>query len=227
MFSLDNHFIDSNVILGFVIDWDGLKSKCRKYFQNACNRYASENVYDECESVLSDVKDWVLKFLHAISKEHPIISSYFKKDLDVLIEKTATQHSNSMREYQKIVDVLRSFSNHHQIELRNIMTGNNPYKPFRKTVTNAFKDSRRNFISVFNHLITKSEKHPFSLGLKYKSHILKRQIHNTDFKILLDAYHFSDNYLTEQMAFITFDNGIKDVRLSIEQEFGFKVFMPP
>jgi predicted nucleic acid-binding protein len=65
----NDHFIDSNVVLGFVIGWDSLRDKSSSYFDlEDIIRYSSERVYEECEIVLNNIKRWILLFIYKIHK---------------------------------------------------------------------------------------------------------------------------------------------------------------
>jgi hypothetical protein len=228
MHNYENHFIDSNVILGFIIE--GLDSKYGNYFSLSFDRYASQNVYNECENVLNNNKTWILRFIKVIKKEFDVkkIENY-KEELSLIIGKVGSFFYNpSTIMGKKVLNVLSSFSENHESELKSLITGSFEFKVFQRNITDANKKARKKLMCVFDEMITEKNGHPAPIKDFFQQYqkLKGMGMHKNDFILIVDTYFISYYYVKEDLAFITFDGHIILLKKTIEDEFYIKVFKP-
>ncbi len=225
------HFIDSNVVIGFVIGWDNLKCKSAKYFDlQDFVRYSSERVYYECETVLNNNKRWILQFINKIHKDcEKKSSTNFTSDLSKILDNTVSNICEQYKyECKKVESSLIGFSEKYQKELVEIMQGNLKYNIFRARIVKAFNEATDNLEIVFDNLLEKKVC-PSNLGSTLFSeyqNLQKTGLHGTDIKILLDSHYVSFRERTSKIGFITFDNGIIKVKSKIEEIISVRVLKP-
>jgi hypothetical protein len=221
-----NHFLDSNVIIGYVIGWDGLNISSGNYFNLNFKRYASDNVEKECEFVLDKIKTLILRFIKKILTECTNIK-YLNHDLNDLIETIASKFSNPSFNYDSTKKTLRNFSNEHITQIKDIISGKLEFKQFRKNITDSFKVSRKNLKIVFKYKLYKKDSHPSPMSFFGQFQTLRAcGIHKEDFILLVDAYYLQNTCVKSEMPFITFDKGIIKNNDKIEENFYFKVIKP-
>lgn len=227
MHTFKNHFLDSNVILGFIL---GEHKKYGKYFSLNFRKYASVNVYNECVDVLDHNKNWTIRFINIINKELVGKSSNnYKIELSLIIDRVTSPYTDhSVRLGKKVFNVLSSFSEVYAKELDLIIKELLDFKVFRKMITNSFKTSRNRLKCVFDKLVTMKNGHPSPMGDFFNQYQKLRSLgmHSSDFKLIADTYYISHNYIKTDLAFITFDGHIILLKEDIEEEFYIKVFKP-
>jgi hypothetical protein len=225
------HFIDSNVVIGFVIGWDNLKSESTKYFElQEFIRYSSERVYEECEKVLNNNKRWILQFVNKIHKDCEKKSSTnfildLSKILDNIVYDICQQYTN---ECKKVKGALKGFSEKYENELVEVMKGNLKHNIFRASIVKAFNNATDNLEIVFDNLLEKKIC-PINLSNTLFSeyqNLQKIGLHGTDIKILLDSHFVSVRERVSKIGFITFDNGIIKVKSKIEKIICVMVLKP-
>lgn len=232
MINYEHHFIDSNVIIGYIIGWDNLRKKSITYFDmRKFIRYGSENVFNECEGVLARNKIWIKQFIDNINKEceHKSSTNY-QRDLFKIIRKVTFKISHNSLSFKKVSRILLGFSYTFRPELIDMMKGNIKSLILLKRIDEAFKEARKNLIKIFKYIIDKKSV-PQNLKMillpQYQKLQTARNLHTEDIMILLDSHYISTRYARKVIAFITFDNGIIESKQVIEGQLGIKVFKPP
>jgi len=223
MYTFDNHFLDSNVIIGYIIN--DLNSKYGKYFSLSFNRYGSQNVFNECEDVLNNNKNWILRFIKFIDNQLKNKSSDLKKEIKKIIPKIAKYFYNPKDiMYKKVVDVLSNFSERYENKIKSVINGNIEFKIFRKEISDAFKEARKKLIYVFDNLIILKDGHPRPMVDFFDKYQKLRAmgLHKKDFILIVDAYHTN----ISKLAFLTYDSHLILLQEDIEEEFCINVLEP-
>lgn len=73
MYDKDHHFLDTNVIIGYTVEWDDHNHFSRRYFtrtcENDCELHTSTRVEDEARSVVEDCRRLILQAFELMSSE--------------------------------------------------------------------------------------------------------------------------------------------------------------
>lgn len=71
MFDREEHFLDTNVIIGYTVKWDSHSMTCKSYFSeieaNGCNLQTSITVENEARTVIEECRRLVLQAVEALS----------------------------------------------------------------------------------------------------------------------------------------------------------------
>lgn len=64
-YCFNEHFVDSNILLGFVLRWDSFNIDCYNYFVKKWSINTSNRVYEECETVITRYRKLHTNFLES------------------------------------------------------------------------------------------------------------------------------------------------------------------
>lgn len=219
------HFLDSNVILGIIIEDDGSYNDSKKYFDLNFENCASDRVYKECDDVLNDNKTRLLTFLKRVNKDK------ISKNLELLrvIQEIASESSNNPDVGDRITKSLIGFCVSYKEKINDMIKGNEDYKVFRRKIIDAYKMSQERLDIIFKNKIEMKKCHPAPAQLFSQKQSLQAEgVHNSDFLLLADAFYIQNTDLNrgEYLAFLTFDKTIIQAKSTIEEEFIIHVSNP-
>ena len=135
MDTYDLHFLDSNVIIGLILEWDNLNGRCSSYFGCAADKNTSQRVYNECKSVFNKSRGWSLQFIRQLKDEfakqsftnpHKELNEFSEK----FIEKICIYEPEDCK---KVDSVIKGLINDCESRLINIMKNSNFYINFKMT----------------------------------------------------------------------------------------------
>lgn len=133
-----NHFLDSNILIGSLTEWDGQHYRTYRYMQQeGFRRHTSERVYRECVGVLGRFRRIILQYLEYLGQNLPASPDPLKLDwtIDRLTERRMRSLVNRREQ-----NVLRSFVRRNREDLRNSALGTEEERrAFRRDVANAIK----------------------------------------------------------------------------------------
>jgi len=67
-----HHFLDANILIGSLTEWDGQHSRAHRYMQQeGFRRHTSERVYCECTGVLGRFRRTILQYLKYLEQNLP------------------------------------------------------------------------------------------------------------------------------------------------------------
>jgi predicted nucleic acid-binding protein len=67
-----HHFLDANILIGSLVEWDGQHRHTHRYMQQeGFRRHTSERVHRECTGVLGRLRRTVLQYLEYMERNLP------------------------------------------------------------------------------------------------------------------------------------------------------------
>lgn len=215
-YNYDKHFLDSNILIGFVLRWDHLHDDCFDYFDIEWDKHTSERVYNESKGKITKYRKIQLDFLDKIYQESQYNNKLlfnFQNELGYFINRFIKKNKNNYFELPKkkfidcilkftrecnaeIYQTISDYSGYHEIFLNDIRTSFNDAIDELDNICYIFKD-----VETHEELFGEYEsKYP-----GYEGNLKKLGIHNPDHRILLDCYYFKLNKFKKETAFITKD----------------------
>lgn len=217
----NDHFLDSNILIGKVLQWDTAHSDCSIYFSSNYNKNISDKVYEECETVFSRFRRGQKRFIREFLN--------FFGDKDIL------SFDRSLTYFTK--KFVREKAEYFQLNI----------EKFRKIITNFVNECRNDiFQSVIDQSVIFCQKidrafdsaideldqiclkglvtlHP-GFPKSYSSHypgvtidITNLGIHYKDALIIMDSHHLRMKFIKNDLIFVTSDKTILHHTNNIEK----------
>lgn len=135
---VSHHFLDANVLIGSLVEWDAQHRHTHHYMQReGFRRHTSERVHHECTGVLGRFRRTVLRYLEYMEQNLPAHPDPLALDrtidrlTDRLVESLASERERS---------TLRSFVRRNREDIRNMVLGTEEERrAFRRDVIGAVK----------------------------------------------------------------------------------------
>jgi hypothetical protein len=222
----DKHFLDSNVLIGFIIKWDSSNSDCYDYFKEKTNKTVSKRVYNECKRVINRCRRMEEQFLSGAYDyfQGKNLLKNFRRQLNYFtMEYIEKQEDNAFGiSKEKFTKFIRAFTDQCYGPIFNAMIDYSLYTNFAEEIAETFKGAMDELDNIcYTNQIVKVHKEPAksykNIFPNFESELNKMGIHKPDNLIILDCYYFKCTYLKEDMAFITSDKGILNVNLKIQE----------
>lgn len=218
--NFNEHFLDSNIIIGRILGWDHSNSACCEYIEKPTNKNASKTVYKECKSVFSRNKLIQKDFLNKLNIffENEGINNFNRQLNSFKDNYIINQHSSFRLSESKFEKIINGFIRDCYDRILSSMHNYFDYIRFLGDIDEAFKKANQelNFICYSRSLQIQIHTCPLS----YESHLLDKlkswKIHEPDSTIILDCHHVRTNNIQENIAFITADGDIIDAKTKIE-----------
>jgi len=225
----NEHFIDSNILLGFVLRWDHFNNDCCSYFEKKWNINTSDRVYNECETVITRYRKLQTSFLESFKKyleknNHDNLIMAFDRKLDqfvnIFIRNNLKKGNTFKLPESNFKKSVRNFANECRDLIKNAWI-NYEYESFFFEVVHAYGDAIDELEDIcYDSEIVKTISYSFESYLPvyplYKEELKEMGIHRPDDRIILDCYYFRKTEFEEDIAFITKDKAILDVASEIE-----------
>ena len=229
IYKYNKHFLDSNIILRHIIQWDYLSDECRDYFERKWSRNTSKRVYDECEGVIvryrrlqGNFLESFKEYLNGINQDRLIIT--FDNELDrfvsSFIRKNLKKKDSFNLPQDKFKNSVRNFANEYRYSIRDALISS--------TYDSLILECRSYFNETINELenicydsdIVKTIPHVFETYTghypQYEKKLKDIGIHSPDDKIILDCYYFIETEFKDDTAFVTNDKTILNASSQIE-----------
>lgn len=231
----NEHFLDSNVIIGAILDWDHSHSDCCDYFNNCVStKNASENVYIECETVLGRLRRIQKNFILELNEyaQTRNITNPDRLLRQFIAKYVHDNHSLLDISKDKFKDILNEFTGECYSYIVSAMTDYLTCMLFLSKIDEAFSDALNQLNSTCfgsNPQIT-IHKFTISYNSTFPTFIEKLKsfgIHKSDRLIILDCHFLVTNIIQTDMAFITSDNKILKTKRDVESLLqGTHIFEP-
>ncbi len=206
-----HHFLDANVLIGSLVEWDGQHRCTYRYMQQeGFRRHTSKCVYAECADVLGRFRRTVLQYLEYVEQSIP--GHPDPLTLDQTIDRL-TGRRMRMLASKREQNVLRSFVRRNKEDLRNAMLGTEEgWRAFRRDVIRAIKgalgsldrDCRDDpFAPVVCHACCPGDYDDCFPG--EKSALADALGYEPDTLVVPDSYYLRVSRIREEVCFVTTD----------------------
>ncbi len=216
MNSYDEHFLDSNIIIGSILKWNKAHRDAYFYFKENYNKNISKRVYDECRSVFINNEMWTLRFIKELNDKfrkmsiiNPKSKLYTFRD-----EFIKTMCAYDPYNCDNIERVIFSFVKDCEPDLLNIIEDSSNYGNFRLIIASTFQKALKSLdsiccgrSSIVNTYQGCPKDYSYDAPVQY-SELSKLSVHKSDRLILLDSHYFRSMKIRKDMAFVTSDNEI-------------------
>lgn len=235
MDNYDEHFLDSNIVIGSILRWNERHQDSYRYFNYDYNKNISKRVYDECRSVFVNNEMWTLRFIKELNDKfgkklvmNP--KSKLNRFKDEFIRNMCAYDPYDCYNIEKIIS---NFVKDCEGDLLQIMINGSNYKSFRGIITSTFQKALKSLDNIchgeyatVNTYAKCPEEYSYDAPAQY-SQLSKLTVHKSDRLILLDSHYFRTMKIRKDMAFITADNEILDNKDKIEDILkGIHLFHP-
>jgi len=133
-----HHFLDANILIGSLVEWDGQHRHTHCYMQQeGFRRHTSERVYRECTGVLGRFRRTILRYLEHMDRNFPGHPDPLTLDrtIDRLTERWVRKLASGREQ-----NVIRSFVSRNRQDLRNSALGTEEERrAFRRDAIEAIK----------------------------------------------------------------------------------------
>jgi len=207
-----HHFLDTNILVGSRIEWDGQHHHTHRYMQqDGFLRHTSERVYKECTGVFGLFRRTITKYLNYLVKSLPASPDPFT--LDRTIQKLTERYTLSLKN-EKEKNVLGSFVQQNMDDLRNCALGTEQDRDtFRQEIIDAIKgaldsldrDCRPDDPSAPVVCYTCCPEDYDSHLPDQKSALITAIGYEPDILVILDAYFIQINRIMEDVSLVTAD----------------------
>lgn len=216
----NEHFLDSNIIIGKILEWDHSNFACCEYIEKPINKNTSPTVYKECKRVFSRNKLIQKDFLNELNTflEDEGINDFNRQLSSFKNNYITNKHSSFHLSKIKFENIVNGFVRDCYDRIHSSMQNYFDYIQFLGDIDEAFKKAAQelNFICYGRTLQIQIHTCPLS----YEPHLLDKlgswEIHDPDSTIILDCHHVQTNNIHEDVAFITSDGDIIDAKTNIE-----------
>ncbi|MDO8842097.1 hypothetical protein [Methanocalculus sp.] len=207
-----HHFLDTNILVGSRIGWDGQHHHTHRYLQqDGFLRHTSERVYKECTGVFGLFRRTMTKYLNYLLKSLPASPDPFT--LDMTIKRLTKRYILSLNN-EKEKNVLTSFVHQNMDDLRNCVLGTeNDRETFRQEIIDVIKgaldsldrDCRPDDPSAPVICYTCCPEN-YDLDLPdQKSALIPVIGYEPDILVILDAYFIQIHRIGEEVSLVTAD----------------------
>jgi len=190
MYYMDHHFLDTNVIIGYTVEWDDHNNRCELYFSrtdsNNCSLFISSRVESEALSVVESCRRITLQAINSLWSEFQVGQiQTFETDVMSFIY---SEFSDKKR-----FDALKRYIQCRMNTIREMKISNKSLSNILEIVRDDFEDP----IQFLNSLEQGSEINIFTDVKKGYRSIYQTKFYKlddimdnkTDRDIALDAYH--------------------------------------
>ncbi|MFW5928609.1 MAG: hypothetical protein ACOCSL_05330 [Thermoplasmatota archaeon] len=214
MFERNNHFLDTNVIIGYSVKWDTHSNTCKSYFteikNNRCNLHTSITVENEARKVIEECRRLVLQAIDILS------SSFSPRDM--------TQINNDLFNFltrqfsdEERFSAMKSYIEYKSMKIRNLLLNGRSLDELIPEVREDFK----NPIQFLNVIKNDQKCSPINLSYKtlnnysteypQKYNTLDTMMENKkDRDIAFDAYHLMCDEEFDEIVLSSFDSDFVD-----------------
>lgn len=220
----DEHFLDSNIVIGSILKWNKPHQDSHHYFKKDYNKNISKRVYDECRSVFMNNEMWTLRFIKELNDRfakklvmNPKPKLYWFRD-----EFIRNMCAYDPYDCYNIKKIIFNFVKDCKNELLQIMMNGSNYRSFREIIITTFQKALKSLdnICIGNSAVVNTynkcpEEYSYDAPVQY-SELSKLTVHKSDRLILLDSHYFRSIEIRKDMAFITADNEILKNKNKIE-----------
>ncbi|NLA32224.1 MAG: hypothetical protein GX880_10475 [Methanomicrobiales archaeon] len=207
-----HHFLDANILIGSLTEWDGQHSRAHRYMQQeGFRRHTSERVYRECTGVLGRFRRTILQYLKYLEQNLPAYPDPLALDqtIDRLTERRMRALSSNREQ-----SVLRSFVRGNMEDLRNAALGTEEERrAFRRDVIDAIKGALKSLdgdcrddpsARVFCYTCCPDD---YDVHFpEQKSSLIDALQYEPDTLVVLDSYFLLVHRIREEVCFVTADN---------------------
>jgi len=214
MFDRNNHFLDTNVIIGYSVRWDNHSKACKSYFSeiknNRCDLHTSITVENEARTVIEECRRLVLQAIDALS------SSFSSRNI--------TQLNNDLFNFltkqfsdEKRFSAMKSYVEFKFTRIRNLLLNGRSLSELIPEVRKDFK----NPIQFLNIIKNNQKCSPIRLSYETLNNYSTEypQKHNNldnimenkkDRDIAFDAYHLMCNEDFDEIVLSSLDSDFVD-----------------
>ncbi len=215
MYDKDHHFLDTNVIIGYTVEWDDHNHFSRRYFsetyENECDLHTSVRVESEARTVIEDCRRLILQAFELISSDFtPGMDQKLREDLFGFIKKKFSERER--------FSSLEKYLQYKFFNIRNLLLSGYPLSKMMEDVNDDFRPPMEFLHRMKNDL--DSDIHFFdNVPSKYlpvypeKYSELDSVMENkSDRDIALDAFHLKNEEGYNEIVLASFDSDFVDMR---------------
>lgn len=207
-----HHFLDANILIGSLTEWDGQHYRARRYMQQeGFLRHTSERVHRECTGVLGRFRRTILQYLEYLGQNLPAHPDPLA--LDRTIDRLTDRRVRSLASGRE-QNVLRSFVRGNREDLRNAALGTEEERrAFRRDAINAVKGALESLdrdcrddptAPVFCYTCCPND---YDLHFPIqKSSLIDALHYEPDTLVVLDSFFLRVHRIREEVCFVTTDN---------------------
>ncbi|MCP1714259.1 hypothetical protein J2T58_000086 [Methanocalculus alkaliphilus] len=207
-----HHFLDTNILVGSRIEWDGQHHHTHRYLQqDGFLRHTSERVYKECTGVFGLFRRTITKYLNYLIKSLPASPNPFTLDMTI---KGLTRRYTLSIQNEKEKNVLTSFVHRNMDDLRTCVLGT---EKDRETIRQAFIDAIKGALDSLDRDCRPDDSSApvtcytccpdnYDVHLPdQKSALIPFIGYEPDILVILDAYFIQINRIGEEVSLVTSD----------------------
>jgi len=227
MFSVENHFADTNIIIAYTVDWDkhnhcGTKY-CNKISEENCTLNTSDKVCEEARSVIQKYKRYSMKSLKMISGNfNGGRASNLQNDIrNFLFSEFKEKLDNE--DFRRIVNHLLQywFSPNSDIDIHDLVYGREDINKARRTINQDFEEP----LNIVSSIKNDENSICFHGGLPKNYRDIYDSIFHEfddfidywkDRDIALDAYHIKKENDLSEIVLASMDDDITSQKENIE-----------
>jgi hypothetical protein len=207
-----HHFLDANILIGSLVEWDGQHRHTHRYMQQeGFRRHTSERVHRECTGVLGRFRRTILQYLEYMERNLPPYPDPLT--LDRTIDRLTDRRVESLASRQE-QRALRSFVRKNREDFRNAVLGTEEERQaFRRDMIGAVKGALDSLdrdcrddpsAPVLCHTCCPGDYDEcFS---SEKSILVDTLGYEPDTLVVLDSYFLRVYRIREEVCFVTADN---------------------
>lgn len=208
-----HHFLDANILIGSLVEWDGQHRRTHRYMQQeGFRRHTSERVHRECTGVFGRFRRTVLQYLEYMERNLPACPDPLT--LDRTIDRLTDRRVESLASRQER-GALRSFVRKNREDFRNAVLGTEEERQaFRRDVIGAVKGALESLdrdcrddpaAPVLCHTCCPDDYDDRFPG--QKSSLTETLGYEPDTLVVLDSYFLMVYRIREEVCFVTADRG--------------------
>ncbi len=207
-----HHFLDANILIGSLVEWDGQHRHTHRYMQKeGFRRHTSERVHRECTGVLGRLRRTILQYLEYMERNLPPYPDPLTLDRTI---GRLTGRRVRLLASKREQSALLSFVRKNREELRNAVLGTEEERQaFRRDAIGAVKGALASLdrdcrdepsAPVLCHTCCPDDYDAFFPG--QKSALADALGYEPDTLVVLDSYFLLVYKIREGVCFVTTDN---------------------
>ena len=219
MYLFSDHFLDANILIGSLIDWD-VQHRCTTNYMNRkeLKRHTSKRVYREAKGVLEKMRRTIPKFLDKfyddLNKREGSHNVLTNVDYQKMIDKSSNDFIKKERLNDKERNAIKSFVWMNFLDLQKVaLGGENKFGEFKKDIIDIFKRALNTLDKKCQTrdkelIICRYDECPESYKDDYpneRSDLNSLINYKNDVLVLLDSYYIKNHWVQNDVCFITTD----------------------